>query len=743
MPRHTFHRALSGFRSSKKAASSAGDDAGDPEKAPQVQSIDQLLALDELPRTNHESVGPGKGAGLNSPILGRQPSLQAPLSPDTLNSSKVGIEKLRYLISRSPSLSNAVQILVVSQPDAELIASGWISDDSTFTISLSQFETLLADAESSHKHHETTDKLVKTRAKLDLLVAENKRLHDIADLANSEAARVRSVLEETKLQFSSFMRKRFGLSQHAHRLDEENKTFRDKLANVNQKHKIFHESATKKLQENLDAVRLELEGYVSKHEKTLSQLRDSETLTATLTKKLDDSDRHCGRLRLNLTKAESKITHLTTEKAKSDELTEKHRKFSVALHQEVRPLREEQKKLQERVSELDTALSSRLSALGKLRADFNSLKEEKRVWQGRMDTLRYTTISAERRVRMLNHIAASKLDPKTGADSQSRIRRGNNTKPQTPSQEALQAIERLNKMISDVASLIVPFFLGSPPTQGWSPNIKRCKMVFGHWVTSTLLRRCAMLKSGYDHPWFLHSVIQMFLVDWCRAIIEAWYPKQQSFSELLMSQLVGSYHGKRSEGSKMPFQLVQMVSNGTVPPDLRTWSQEILDDLLQILPTPEWGLNSDYGLKTILPKIANLCQISYDIRLALAEEDICGNIQLLVYPSDTQFQQETMNSAEAPPEASGLEIDEGGDIAGTVGIGLRESVVKKSSQGISELAFNTLLAPDVILARHLQAALKLDGINLTSNNPVFLSSAESMQGVWDHDNFWGQDAPSS
>lgn len=176
----------------------------------------------------------------------------------------------------------------------------------------------------------------------------------------------------------------------------------------------------------------------------------------------------------------------------------------------------------------------------------------------------------------------------------------------------------------------------------------------------------------------------------------------------------------------MPFQLVQMTSNGTVPPDLGIWSQDILDDLLQILPAPEWGLNHEYSLKTILPQIANLCQISYDIRLALAEEDICGNIQLLVYPSDTQFQQGTMNSA---GEASGLKPGQMGDIAGTVGLGLRELVVNKSSQGISELEFKILLSPDVILAQHVQASLKLDDNNSTS----------SMQGIWNRDNSWGLD----
>lgn len=75
MPRHTLHRALSGFRTSRKAASSGGDEAGGVEEAP--QSIEQLLASDEATRNNRGSLA--KGAGLNSPLLGRETSLQAPL----------------------------------------------------------------------------------------------------------------------------------------------------------------------------------------------------------------------------------------------------------------------------------------------------------------------------------------------------------------------------------------------------------------------------------------------------------------------------------------------------------------------------------------------------------------------------------------------------------------------------------------------------------------------------------------
>lgn len=74
MPRNTLHRALSGFRTSKKAVSYGGDEVGGVEEKP--QSIEQLLVSDEANWNNRGSLA--KGASLNSP-LGRETSLQAPL----------------------------------------------------------------------------------------------------------------------------------------------------------------------------------------------------------------------------------------------------------------------------------------------------------------------------------------------------------------------------------------------------------------------------------------------------------------------------------------------------------------------------------------------------------------------------------------------------------------------------------------------------------------------------------------
>ena len=92
----------------------------------------------------------------------------------------------------------------------------------------------------------------------------------------------------------------------------------------------------------------------------------------------------------------------------------------------------------------------------------------------------------------------------------------------------------------------------------------------------------------------------------------------------------------------MPFQLIQMMSNGKAPPNLQPWAEEVLNDLLQILPSPAPGLTSYSRNQVILPKLIQVCQISYNIRLALAEDDICGNLQLLIYPPDTPFGRDEM-----------------------------------------------------------------------------------------------------
>ncbi|KJA24249.1 hypothetical protein HYPSUDRAFT_538842 [Hypholoma sublateritium FD-334 SS-4] len=367
---------------------------------------------------------------------------------------------------------------------------------------------------------------------LRLMVLENRRLNGVVNMANREVKRVHSTLEETKLQFANFMKERFSLSQRVHRLDEENKRLQDQLAIVHQDHKIFHENAISKLQEELKNVCLTLENKVSEHNSTLSELHESQIETAIFKEKLEDNYRRVKGLETNLAAVKSKTEYLSGEKAKFDKLTEKH----VALETERRLC-------QNKVDELEATLASQRPTLEKLKNDFDLLSKQKDIWQGRIDTLSQTVLAADRRTRMLNHLAGRNLDVRPDGLHRPNIRRGRKKTSRSPSQEVVQTVDQLNVTIADVASALMPHFLTAIPLEA---NIKRCKMILGDWATSVLLR------GGCDQPWFLRSVIQVFLVDWCRAIIEAWYPQQRSFSELLMSELI-SYRRVRLEQCRFNF----------------------------------------------------------------------------------------------------------------------------------------------------------------------------------------------
>lgn len=375
----------------------------------------------------------------------------------------------------------------------------------------------LAGTEHTRKLDETLVQL------LPLLISENQRLNGAVNMANGEVKRVHSALEETKLQFANFMKERFGLSQRVHRLDEENKRLQDQLAIVHQDHKIFHENAISQLREELKNARLTLEDTASEHNTTLSKLRESQSETATLKEKLEDNCRRVKDLETNLVMVKSQAEYLTGEKAKFDKLTEEH----VSLQKERRLC-------QDKLDGLEATLASQLPTLEKLQNDFDSLSKQKDIWQGRIDTLSQTVLAADRRSRMLNHLAGRSLDVRQDGLDQPNIRRGRNKTSRSPSQEVVQMVEQLNTTITDVASVLMPHFLTTIPLEA---NIKRCKMILGDWTTSVLLR------GGNDQPWFLRSVIQVFLVDWCRAIIEAWYPQHKSFSELLLSELVSHKRG--------------------------------------------------------------------------------------------------------------------------------------------------------------------------------------------------------
>lgn len=494
---NTLRRVLSGFGPSRKGAglNSASTSKNHDSHPSQVESIAQLLAKDSA-RYALGHLENGTDGHRSSSLVDGESRLPNPLTSDLISA---------LICSLRPVLTHANRCCHTS--------GSLITD----------LGKLAGSTEHVRKQGEPSADSSQNRVQLvGLLLVENQRLNSLVDLANGEVKRGHSALEETKVQFANFMKERFGLSQRIHRLDEEKKRLQDQLDVVHQNYKTVYELEISQLREELADVRLTLENTVAEHNTTISKLHDSQNETATLKAKLEDNNRTLRDLELNLQTVKSHAEFLSGQKAAFDKLMEEHSS-----------LQTEQRLCQDKVDELEATLASQ-PTLEKLQHDFDALRKEKITWQGRIDTLSQTLLAADRRTRMLYHLAGRKLDIRPDGIDRPNIRRGRNKTSRSPSQEVVQTVEQLNITITDVASVLTPHFLTAIPL---GENTKRCKMILGDWATSVLLR------GGTDQPWFLRSIIQVFLVDWCRAIIEAWYPKQKPFSELLMSELMSRKRG--------------------------------------------------------------------------------------------------------------------------------------------------------------------------------------------------------
>jgi myosin heavy subunit len=374
-----------------------------------------------------------------------------------------------------------------------------------------------------------------------------QRLARDKQILEQRISHVQLVLDQVRLDLLQVTKEKHALKQQVHRQDEENQRVKDQLRDAKRQYESIQselEAYTQVKEDLLSAnkekncLKDDLEDTKRKLETTTSELRDTKTRSQELGakhKKLDksfrDSRHENHSLEIRLADAKSQIITLTEEKNKAEEHMKKYRAFSQAIYKEIKPEQDKNRAYEAEITQIKSLLELKTSTLQETQVQLASLEKEKETWRGRMDTMIHKVFASERRIRMLHH-AARTLEPQNMGDSSGhQIRRGKNTKPNTSfSAEIVDTVSTLNKAILDAASNFTPLFF-SPDSQTWSGNVERAKVVFGEWVTSR------MRKEGWNRPWMLQSIIQMFLVDWCYAIIEAWYPKQQSFAELFLTAL--------------------------------------------------------------------------------------------------------------------------------------------------------------------------------------------------------------
>jgi hypothetical protein len=149
---------------------------------------------------------------------------------------------------------------------------------------------------------------------------------------------------------------------------------------------------------------------------------------------------------------------------------------------------------------------------------------------------------------------------------------------------------------------------------------------------------------------------------------------------------------------------IKIIPTESAAPDFNSWVKDVVQDLTSILAVG--GVKMPVLKTSLLPaKIEPLLKLAYNLRLALAERDICGGLEIAAPSPDVPFNPKFMEDAEEfalqksrkrKVESPGVSWLDGGYIAGTNGIGLRRTL--NGQPGVFEM----VVKPKVSLIRVLE-----------------------------------------
>jgi hypothetical protein len=159
-----------------------------------------------------------------------------------------------------------------------------------------------------------------------------------------------------------------------------------------------------------------------------------------------------------------------------------------------------------------------------------ALKEEKKGWQDKLDSMQHKLYAAERQVRCLDHLTRHKLESRQEAGYGQPKRRGQFAS--TPaSTDIIRAMGALNE---EIYQTCVQFVDGLERTSVFS-NFQKSQVqkVLGDRLTAMMEDQTKKSTSGYNML-LMQTVLEVFMTHWCWSIIEAFYPQQESFADLLV-----------------------------------------------------------------------------------------------------------------------------------------------------------------------------------------------------------------
>jgi hypothetical protein len=306
-------------------------------------------------------------------------------------------------------------------------------------------------------------------------------------------------------------------------------------------------------------------------------------------------------------------------------------------------------------------------------------------------------IAAERQVRCLDHLTRHKLESRQEAGYGLPKRRGQ-TASTPASTDVIGAMRALNE---EIYQACVQFVEGLERTALFSTIQKaQVQKVLGNHLTLMMEDQAKATSSGYNML-LMQTVLEVFMTHWCSSIIEAFYPKQESFADLLVQ--LSTQTSYTSGSTAICGKQIKIIQSSTHYDNVKfnEWVKDIIKELGVCLTLAGLKMKTQ-STALFATKTLALVKVAYDLRTAMAEKDICGGLEIVRVPPDTAFQERWMIDAHADHRKVATDQSRVDYVAGTTGLGLQRKVTE-IVDGNFQSRMETELKPKVTLAQALKS----------------------------------------
>ena len=392
------------------------------------------------------------------------------------------------------------------------------------------------------------------------------------------------------------------------------------------------------------------------------------------------------------------------------------------LQEELRSEREKNLRLEKTNQELEKTVESHKEEKLVMQRRLKASEAKEISYEAELRVMHLKLARAEKAVRALDHVTSLKVESRISHFKMPPAT-GQTRKPQREIDVyVVFMVEDINDVILETALAIANAAVRSPVTTTKQLQVDAIRRRLGVQLSSVLSNESQNKISEPVNLILVQTVVQVLLVHWCVDIIEAHYPPRKTFSDLLIEMTAQSQSStSRNIFSTSPIARVTLRgTHRTLPrvvpqpicgrqssiitpshsqPPFKDWSYEILNNLSMTLCTGNYVLSRLKSHPATLVKLEKLLKVVYDLRLALAEKDRTGGLEILVVQPDTEYIPRMMEDAHLLELGATTKRKNGPDglvSIGTSAIGLQREEIDPRDGG--SLGIEIVLRPKVVLS---------------------------------------------